>query len=375
MKSKLLLIIALSIPLLAQGVGPDSPKHKRYRVVMLEPDRTLNSYPAGWLFFSPLSNQGRIGVWESAQPSELPNVPPFPVQGPNESYTWTDGKRTNFQGLQPAGGTTYINWINHWGLAAGYATNGKTDPLVGGLEVNAVIWAPDGHIFDLGTMGGYQSTAIWINDFGQVSGWVENRTPDPYSMGAGAQTQGFIWQNGVMRLLGTLGGPDSEGKFINNLGQVSGHSYTSDIPNSITGVPPADPFVWENGKMTDINPGNFGGAQGGTNFLNNRGEVAGFGTTPGEAGAHAFLWHKGVLTDLFTIGNLGNFNAAYYVNEEGHVIGSSGNGSLLTGVLQFQSVLWRGHEFIDIGALPGDTCRQPYFISSHDQVVVASATD
>jgi hypothetical protein len=60
------------------------------------------------------------------------------------------------------------------------------------------------------------------------------------------------------------------------------------------------------------------------------------------------------------------------VNEVGDVIGGA---SLPTLVFEFQSVMWRGSEFIDIGVLPGDTCSQPYFINSRDQVVGASAAD
>jgi probable HAF family extracellular repeat protein len=154
--------------------------------------------------------------------------------------------------------------------------------------------------------------------------------------------------------------------FINNLGQVSGHSYTSDTPNEITGVPPFDPFIWENGKMTDINPGNFGGAEGGTNFLDNHGQAVGFGSLLGEESFHPFLWQKGKLTDLFTIGNLGgSLNSAYNVNELGHVVGISS----VPDNSAFHAVLWSNGKFTDLHTVDGDPCSQPYRINSLDQVV------
>ena len=348
-----LFALTTSVPSLAQG-------HHRYRVVILGTDGGPDSYLAGYdLPFAPLNSRGTVGVEGDTS-----------VPGAFNSYTWTDGKQTDLQALpeQPnsPANNTYINWINDWGIAIGYSSNGNQDPIAGGIENNAALWTPDGRIINLGTLGGYQSRAIWVNDLGQVSGWVENTTPDPYSMGAGAETHGFIWQCGVMRLVGTLGGPDSYGEFINNLGQVSGHSYTSDIPNPITGVPPFDPFIWQDGKMTDINPGNFGGGIGGTNFLNNHGQAVGFGSLLGEEMFHPFFWQKGELTDLFTIGNLGgSLGSAYTVNELGHVVGISS----LPGDASYHGVLWRDGEFTDLTTVDGDGCSQPFRVNSLDQVV------
>jgi probable HAF family extracellular repeat protein len=119
--------------------------------------------------------------------------------------------------------------------------------------------------------------------------------------------------------------------------------------------------------MTDINPGNFGGAQGGTNYLNNAGQVVGFGTVPGEAGAHPFLWQKGKLKDLFLVGNLGgNLNSAYNVNERGDVVGIAA----LSDNSAFHAVLWpHDGAFTDLKTLAGDPCSQPYRINSHNQIV------
>jgi hypothetical protein len=57
------------------------------------------------------------------------------------------------------------------------------------------------------------------------------------------------WQRGEIRDLGTLGGPDSWAVFVNDRGQVAGASYYSYVIDPLTGNPPVGAFLWENGKM------------------------------------------------------------------------------------------------------------------------------
>lgn len=336
----------------------ESSPNARYRVVVLPPDGGPDSFLAGYLFYAPLTNSGTLGV--AADMSSGPGY---------NSYAWTDGKQTDFQPLPQrpnlTGTATYINWINEWGEAAGYGT--RTDSATGASFDNAAIWL-NGHIFPLPTPAGGQSHAVWINDFGLASGWIsKNSTADPCAFGVGLQSQGVVWFFGYPIPLGTLGGVDSYGEFINDLGQVSGHSETSNVPNPITGCPPFDPFIWQNWKMTDINPGNFGGATGGTNFLNNHGQAVGFGTVTGETASHPFLWSNGKLTDLYYVGNLGGIgNGALNVNEQGYVVGINTNpeGAIL-------GVLWREGAFTNLGSLSaeGDDCSEPTRINGHDQIV------
>ena len=120
-----------------------------------------------------------------------------------------------------------------------------------------MIW-DSGRIFNLLTLGGYESTALAVNDSDQVTGFATNGVPDPFSFIGGTQTRAFLWQDGTMQDLGTLGGPDSFGQFVNNRGQLAGFSYTSLNPGPL-GIPPFDPFIWEKGTMTDV--GNLGGTQ------------------------------------------------------------------------------------------------------------------
>jgi probable HAF family extracellular repeat protein len=359
-----LVIAPTSLPnnLSAQQITPSSGKHQTYTVVVLPPDGGPDSYLAGYLFYAPLTDIGTIGALGDTT-----------TPGVNNSYTWTDGTLTYFEALpllsNLTGTNTYINWINQWGLAAGYGT--RTNPNTGLSYDNAAIWLPNGQILPLNTPEGAQSHAVWINNLGQASGWIApNSIADPCSFGVGLQSQAVVWEYGFVRALGTLGGTNSYGEFINDHGQISGHSQTSNVVDPNTGCPPFDPFIWQNGKMTDINPGNFGGAEGGTNFLNDQGQAVGFGSLQGETADHPFLWSRGKLTDLYYVGNLGGpVSAAYNVNELGHVVGISttAGGSVL-------AVLWRNGEFTNLISLSadGDDCSAPYRINSRDQIVGVS---
>jgi probable HAF family extracellular repeat protein len=118
-------------------------------------------------------------------------------------------------------------------------------------------------------------------------------------------------QNGIQDL-GTLpGGTDAQAVFINEWGQVLGYSYTSSAPSTsctknyafalTTGS-----FIWdkENG-MKDL--GNLGGTCTLAFGLNNRGQVAGVPSLADNATFPAFLWRRGHIEDLGTLGG----NACY----------------------------------------------------------------
>lgn len=78
-------------------------------------------------------------------------------------------------------------------------------------------------ITDLGTLGGPSSSALDVNDSGQVVGWAFN---------AAGQQRAFVWTpaNGMLDL-GTLGGPSSSAHAINNAGQIVGESTTGSGQN------------------------------------------------------------------------------------------------------------------------------------------------
>lgn len=168
-------------------------------------------------------------------------------------------------------------------------------------------------IIDLGTLGsGTESLGIYVNDAGQVIGFSTiNTEPDPVGF-FGFPTHTFIWQNGQKLDLGTLGGDDSfPGASCSDPpeGMVWGNSTATTTPNSDTGLPIFDPFLWDHGKMTDL--GTLGGTFGFAQCANHRHQVIGVSSlaetpiacTDGRlTGCHAFLWQDGQMQDLGTLG-------------------------------------------------------------------------
>ena len=104
---------------------------------------------------------------------------------------------------------------------------------------------------------------------------------------------------------------------MNERGQVAGVSYTSFTPNQGTGIPTQDPFLWDNGKMMDL--GTLGGTAGWPWGLNKRGQVTGQSNLADDAHYHAFLWDRGMLKDLGTLG--GDNSSARWINDAGEVVG------------------------------------------------------
>jgi probable HAF family extracellular repeat protein len=177
----------------------------------------------------------------------------------------------------------------------------------------------------------------------------------------------FLWENGVMKDIGTLGGPDAvPGTGINNRGQITGSSYINFVPNPSTGVPTADPFLWEDGNMIDL--GSFGGTNGFGLAVNNRRKVIGASNLLGDVETHAFLWDHGILVDLKTLG--GTVSTPTWLNEAGEVVG----GSTTQGDQAFMAFLWKDGLMTNLGTVSGDPCSQANSINEEGQVVGISAS-
>jgi probable HAF family extracellular repeat protein len=259
------------------------------------------------------------------------------------------------------------NWISENGLIAGVSENGAIDPLTGLTEVRAVLWK-EGQPTDLGTLGGYESLTAGVNNRGQVVGTATNAIPDPFCFfGFGTQCHAFLWQNGVMEDLGTLGGPDSFAFFgINERAQIVGGSYTDAIANPTTGLPTMDPFLWEKGKMRDL--GTLGGTFGMAVLINNSGQVMGQSNQVGDSVMHGFSWERGVLTDLGSL--FGGDVEVWWLNDVGEIVGSS----KYPGGSPRHGFLWRKGVMTDLGTLDPDC--SPMFsnsvafaINSKEQIV------
>ena len=276
----------------------------------------------------------------------------------SHALQWHDGSSTDL-GALAEGWSSAASWINNAGEIVGVSQNGVLDPAIGFPEERAVLWR-DGQMVDLGTLGGNQSIAAAINNHGQIAGLALNTTPDPFSIydllsygsANGTQTRAVLWdENGTVHDLGTLGGPDAYAAFVNDHGQVAGWSYTNSIRNAITGLPTFHPFLWEKGKgMKDL------GTLGGTvaqavNSMNQHGQVAGSTTMAGDQTHHPFLWDGKRLIDLGTFG--GDNGEADWLNELGDVVGLAQKPVFCSNGFGGDAFLWSKGVLHDLGTSAG----------------------
>jgi probable HAF family extracellular repeat protein len=389
MKSKTLCIIAttlfaaLAIPihLAAQNNQDSKPVHHHYKLIDVGtlggPQSYVNAGSGNEFgnFAQILNNRGTMtGSADTSTPDPFPGFCSNDDCFVSHAFEWKNGAKTDL-GALPGGASSASNWISANGLIAGFSQNGEIDPLVPGLpEVRAVIWR-NGAIRDLGTLpeGGFESIAAAINDRGQTVGLAINTIPDPDSMvGIGFQTRTFLWQDGAMKDLGTLGtGTDAQAILINEKGQVVGWSYINSVPTNaclegfafVTGS-----FIWdkENG-MRDL--GSLGGTCTTASDINNHGQIVGFSNLPGDLSEHGFLWNNVSFQDLG--GSLGgDFLGPFAINDSGEAVGFA----FLPGDTIGHAVLWKHvGDMADLGGVGADQCSYATSINAATQVVGTSS--
>jgi probable HAF family extracellular repeat protein len=361
-------LLALAIP----DSGTAAQKHHHYRLIEIGTFGGPTSYDDINGFGDQILNNS--GVVSSHADTSVPDS--FAPNCFNQdcfvshAFRWHEGVLTDL-GTLPGVNSSAAGAINARGWSAGQSQNGVIDPLLGNPEIRAVLWKDD-QVIDLGTLGGNESLAAYVNDAGQVVGVATNAIPDPFSFLGGTETRAFLWEKGVMRDLGTLGGPDAIGASgceNERSGFVPGSSFTDFTPNLATGIPTMDPFLWENGTMTDL--GTLGGIFGTAQCANNRGQVIGQSSLSehpgacftGEPDCHAFVWERGTMKDLRTLG--GRSSVAFWLNNQGEAVG----GATTPNDEQFHAVFWKRGVISDLGTLDGDCNSQAIAINSKGQIV------
>lgn len=166
--------------------------------------------------------------------------------------------------------------INNAGHVTGFAYT--TYAYTSSIPAHAFVYR-DGVMTDLGTLGGSESYGYGINDANEVTGQSSTST---------GQTHAFVHKNGSMLDLGTLGGGYSFGRAINNAGQVTGSAETSNGQSHT--------FLYSNGVMSDL--GTLGGGKSRGNDINNLGQITGFAYSKDDSTYRAFVYSDGAMLDL-----------------------------------------------------------------------------
>jgi probable HAF family extracellular repeat protein len=285
--------------------------------------------------------------------------------------------------LGPVGGPPGQPFVlKNDGLVSGSAT------VASGAE-NAVLWL-SGVMANIGSPGlkGRNSAAFGVNEIGQAVGEAETSAPDPNGEDfCGFQALGFsssptecspfLWQNGVMTPLPTLGGTNGVANQINNRSIAAGAAENTTLDS---GCPAPQkyqfkPVIWQQGQAHELATN--GDPDGIAFAINDNGQVVGASgqcTTFNPVTfvyllpVHALLWQNGTTTDLGTLG--GAFgNIALNVNNRGQVVGNSD----LAGDLTFHGFLWTQVTGIqDLGTIQDDVASAALAINEGGVVVGVS---
>ena len=249
-------------------------------------------------------------------------------------------------------------------------------------------------ITDIGTLGGKDSVALSINDFGEVVG---------YSKTADGEVHAFRFFRDALFDLNTLGGKESFAYVITNSGILLGDSKTADgrllpfmsAPNSplfnlgqqhmfssalgannegqVVGFRVVTDEHGQNHKRAylytthrTIDLGTFGGKQSDATAINDAGQVVAHLYTEYHDGyKRAVLYHSGKVVEIGTFG--GNTSIGVAINTQGQVVGYS----TLPGGDQ-RAFLYAHGKMKNLGTLPGGTQSFAFGINDRGRVVGAS---
>jgi probable HAF family extracellular repeat protein len=318
----------------------------------------------------------------------------FPVTGQDANNLSSAPRKLRYvvKDLGTLGGAASVaEGISDRGWVVGSAN------LVGDQNGHAYLWR-DGVMTDLGTLGGPNSQEQWpVNDNrGLIVGTAETKEMEPFNEDfcgfdrnsgvpqTGLICLGFLWRDGVMRPLPTLGGNNSYAAGVNNRGQAVGWAENS--TQDPTCLPPQvldfEAVIWgpETGDTHELRPLS-GDTEAFATGINDNGLVIGASgvCSNGSLPIHGVVWQDGTPTDLGNLGGVLN-TLPSAINSRGQVVGNSD----LTGDNNqppppqpppFHTFLWtKDSGMQDLGTLPGDFYSGAFGINEQGQVVGGSCT-
>ncbi|MGB9245279.1 MAG: hypothetical protein WCC03_18165 [Candidatus Acidiferrales bacterium] len=235
-----------------------------------------------------------------------------------------------------------------------------------------------GFNIDLGTLGkpDGNSWINWggINDSGEAVGQSETANPDPNGedicgFGTHLTCVPFLWRNGHMSGLPTLGGHNGQASAINNRGEVVGYAESGPLdptcPAGTTNNRITLPTLWEKGSAEAL-PLVGSDVDGVAWGINDQGQAVGYSGSC-TAAIHAMMWKDKTAFVLQDLGASGS-NFGYAINSRGQIAGQVGSAD---GTTFYASVWQDGADgaVTSIGVLPGDFAAFATGINNRGQVV------
>ena len=298
--------------------------------------------------------------------------------------------------LNSIGGTiSRGNSINNTAWISGFSF------VTGNARRHATLWINGGTAMDLGSLAGPAgySSVVWPvkNNSGLIAGITQTSIDDPndenwscspflYGVAeniTGNTCVGFAWQDGQMRALPTLGGPNGFAAGANNRGQITGwaennvHDTTCVAPQVLQFLP----VIWgpEPGVVSPL-PLITGDTSGAATGINDRGEAIGISGLCDQAvgrytAAHAVVWSGGKATEI--VGNNGGpyWDTPMAINDRGDVVGFVGvDGDIDANRLRaFQWTKKGGFRYLP--PLSGDGFSEALGINNDGQIVGISCAE
>ncbi|MCC5621530.1 DUF3466 family protein [Nostoc sp. CHAB 5715] len=229
-----------------------------------------------------------------------------------------------------------------------------TNVLLGGVSATLMILGsvesapvPYYSIVDLGTLPGYDaSISTGINKLGQVVGYS--------AKGDGSSFRAFLWENGVIKDIGTLGGDGSVAWDVNNSGKVVGGAHTGKQDPNGNGIFHA--FAWNKKTgMIDITPSTEDSTR--AEAINDANQII------ISQGNQAFVIKNGVKSNLCSDSSRECF--AYDINNFGLIVGYSevalrqkcdfypeyNNTTICSDITARRAHLWKNGNLINLGTI------------------------
>lgn len=226
--------------------------------------------------------------------------------------------------------------------------------LLVGAAMCASSWAVDPSLYRFSDLG--PGFAAGINNSGQVVGVSP----------VGGRDLATLWSGTAATYLSTPDGSSSSALAINDMGQVVGYQVVGSIT---TGFPHAT--LW-NGAAAPIDLHTASGiperfTHSVATGINDAGQVVGYARVYDRANISAALWNGTTRTDLPALADNANEGFATAVNDAGTVVGyGSGPPS---------AILWNGTIPTDLGGLGEPNSSQALAINNAGQVVGRSLAD